>query len=444
MRDAEEHSRRATSVHGFRHSGVLLFILLLSMAVVRFTVISQSVAVHNDERHYAVDGFWIKATVPASVVFHNLLYNHMSPHALYNPRTGDIEYHGEVTRGFPSKDSDLGPYPRAGHPALYMLFLGAAYAPLPATWLLQDDHYVQVARAVNILFDSAMLFLLFAFLQRLTNNRMACLLIALIATLPYSFVNGALAFLDPLGTFCAVLCLWYYTNYAKNGHSFRDWCILGIFLGLSVLTKQSNIIVLPMLVCSIILFTHHIKARHLVLSTSWIIAAMLSTLILFSNPVAFYKEFHRETVRIWSVKSEPTVMAAPPTNKLGLKINEAISNFTLPFRPKENYHFGTIRHKGHPYVRNNFIVRAYELTTPLAAIIFYFCCAVLVARRRFRTWPLISCVLIVIAINPLGNVLRRLYILLPFATILIALGMMEVHGLVARMWNILKSKRNPA
>ncbi len=433
MRNRTEQPQTVTSVTGIQHKSILLFTLLLLLAVLRFTVISQSVAVHNDERHYAVDGFWVKATVPASVVFFDLLYSHMSPHPLYNPLTGEIGHHGTIARGFPSRKDDLGPYRRAGHPALYMLFLGAAYAALPTDWLLHDDHYVHVARAVNICFDSAMLFLLFAVLQRLSNNRTACILTTLIATLPYTFVNGALAFLDPSGTFWAVLCLWYYTIHADNDNCIRDWCIVGIFLGFSVLSKQANIVVLPLLMSTIILFIRHLQARHIAISTVWIVTSMLITLFLLSNPVAFFKEFRRETVRIFRANSEPDVIAVPLTDRLAQDYKNAADNFTLPFRPKKNYHFGMLRHKGHPYVKSSFLVRAYELTTPMSAIIFYLCCAILIARRRYRTWPLISCVLIVIAINPMGSVLRRLYILLPFATILIALGMTEVHGLVAGM-----------
>jgi hypothetical protein len=433
MQNIPEQSQTATSVAGIKHQNILLFTLLLLLAVLRFTVISQSVAVHNDERHYAVDGFWVKATVPASVVFFDLLYSHMSPHPLYNPLTGEIGHHGTIARGFPSRKDDLGPYQRAGHPALYMLFLGAAYAALPTDWLVHDDHYVQVARAVNICFDSAMLFLLFAVLQRLSNNCMACILITLIATLPYTFVNGALAFLDPSGTFWTVLCLWYYTIHAEKDNCIRDLCVVGTFLGFSVLSKQANIVVLPMLMSTIILFIRQLQARHLVVSTSWIVTAMLITLFLFSNPVAFYKEFRRETVRIFRVNSEPIAIAVPLADRLAQDYKKAINNFTLPFRPKSNYHFGMLRHKGHPYVKSSFLVRVYELTTPISAIVVYFCCAILIARRRYRTWPLISCVLIVIAINPLGSVLRRLYILLPFATILITLGMTELHGLVTGM-----------
>jgi 4-amino-4-deoxy-L-arabinose transferase-like glycosyltransferase len=257
-----------------------------------------------------------------------------------------------------------------------------------------------------------------------------------LAGMPYIFVNGALAFLDSFGTFWAILSIWYYIVYMRNHQRFRNWVILGGIMAIAVLGKQSNIIIIPLFLCVTVLFPSRLPAKTLFLSMTCAVISGSITLCIFTNPFAFYEEISRETAPIMAAKQPGFSQEKPAETWIVRSFEKAIQNFTLPFRPKQNYHFGMVRHKGRPFVKNPIIVQAYEITTPSAAAIVCLCCILLVLRRKYAAWPLIACLLVFIAVVPLGNILRRLYILVPYATLIVAFGIAEISHIKTMGWRL--------
>ena len=396
-----------------RYTYVFAFLLLSFFT--RSILMYSFVTVHDDERHYAVDGMWVKAKLPSWIILRDVLYRHANPHPFYNPRTDQLGYHGKIQKGYPKGKGGLGPFRRGGHPPLYMLLLGMLYYFLPQTWLIAGDNLVHVARVFNIALDLVGQFFIFDILWRYFGKRLALVFLVIIGTLPYTLIYGSLAYLDSPGTLFATLSIWFYLKTACYSEKLYHWLILACLVLLSVLIKQSNLIVMLALPGVMLIFPPHLSRTKLWTFLLW--AAICAGIIffIFSSPKALYRETRRMVLRM--------------DNKINP--SKAFRQLALPFQPKKHYHIGRTRHNGRPYVKSRLLIRIYEVGMPLIAAVIYLSAFTLIARRGFRAAPLILTLLLFVVAIPLGSHIRRLYILVPFAVLIVAMTFSDVLAIIS-------------
>lgn len=163
-----------------------MLLILLTVVVLRSVLVTRAVRIHNDERHYALDGFWVKSGLSYPTIWKVMLHGHMHPHPLFNPLTGIIRPHGEFTEGFRDRKDDLATFPRAGHPPLYMIILGGVFLVFSKAWLLQGDNFVLVARMVNTLLDCLTWLMMYQILRSLFGKRFSLWVIVPVALFAFS------------------------------------------------------------------------------------------------------------------------------------------------------------------------------------------------------------------------------------------------------------------
>lgn len=392
----------------------ILIILLLSVFSVRYHIATEAVTVHNDERHYAVDGLWVKSKIPAKIILTDLLYNHIRPHPLWHPDIEEVVYHGETQHAFPNNKGDMGPYPRAGHPALYSLLLGIIFSFIPKSYLLSGDNYVYVARIVNICLDIGSLTLLFDIFRKNFSYKISIATTFLLATAPFTLVYGSLAYLDSPGTFFATISIWYYITFTRKKFEYIHWLTLGTVISLSILIKQSNLLVIPAFISITLLFPPIWKTKKNILASSLcFIFSAFFTFILLCNPLGLYKEIQNPT---------------DPDMSIDFSIKRTSSNFAKLLQPKKHYYFGVERHNTHTYVTEKTLIKLYEITTPIYIIIACISSIIILLNYGYRSIPLIAILLLFIAIIPMGSVIRRLYVFMPFYALIIALSLAIVSN----------------
>ncbi len=392
-------------------------VILCLILIGRVAIVQQHVAIHNDEIHYTTDGMWARAKLPLTQVLWGLLYNHIHPHPFYNPKTEEIGYHGKLVSGFPKPRSNLGPHPRTGHPSLYMLILGPLFMLFDQAWLIGKGS-VYVGRAVSAVFDTlGWLFFLDA-MRRLVGARIALTITAAVLLWPYTFVLGVLAYLDSLGTFFVNLSLWYYVSRVRHSTQLRQWALLGVLVGFAILSKQSNLIAIPPLLSVILIAPPRMTWRRIVFATVCSFVTMIITVSSLCNPVGLYVE---------------TRYPEDPAMDLQVTPQIVLHRLTLPFHPKDHYHFGERRHGGWdnkpPPVRSKLMVKIYEITTPAFFLVFYLAVIYAAVRRKWKALLLALSVIWLLAYIPMGSCMRRAYVLMPFATLVIALAIRDVCDL---------------
>ncbi len=125
----------------------------------------------------------------------------------------------------------------------------------------------------------------------------------------------------------------------------------------------------------------------------------------------------------------------PEDAQMDLQVTPQIvlHRLTLPFHPKDHYHFGERRHGGWdnkpPPVRSKLMVKIYEITTPAFFLVFYLAVIYAAVRRKWKALLLALSVIWLLAYIPMGSCMRRAYVLIPFATLVIALAIRDVCDL---------------
>jgi hypothetical protein len=395
----------------------LLVSFFVALLFFRIIYIVGFVSIHNDERHYALDGLWVKAKLPASRIARDLLYNHARPHPFYNPRTAELGYHGRIEKGYQGEADDLGPYPRAGHPCLYMLGLGAVYSFLPEGWLVEKDHCVQVARAVNILLDTLSILFLFNLLRRCFGKRIAYTVAIPFALWPFTIIFGSLAYLDAPGTFFAVLSAWYYVARVRSNPAPWPWAVLGVLAAMSFLIKQSDLILLPILAGIAVLVPYQFGFLKSFRHSLCALACFALTVCAFCNPVGLLAEIHHSN---------------DPAMGPRFTLEEARRNLLLPFTPQIHYHVGHAlpwfrRLAGGPWMSP-----WYEFTTPAFFALFWAACLFLVLRGSLRSLVLVGTLAVYMTIVRMDLIIRRLHILMPFAAFVIAAALWQLRRLPSK------------
>lgn len=400
-----------------RRSAVLLATLAsIGLAGLRFDSLRR-LPVHNDERHFALDGMWVHAQLPMATVLRVLLYDHVHPHPFYNPRTHDLGHHGSMKSWTGSAEDDLGPYPRVGHPPLSMIALGALFALSSEEWLLTRDHAVRLARGFNIVLDVATLVLLFDVLRRHFHGALAVGITAAIAAWPYDFVLGSLAYLDTPGSCLAMLAVWYYVVKVRGTSRYVTWALLGVLATASVLVKQTDLVVFPILVSVGLLWRPAVRGRQLLARMLASIAAAALSFVLVCNPVAFYEELRHP--------SDPAV------SPKSLSIARVARQLSFPFQSERHYGFKASSDQP-PLVSSPAVVTLYRWSMPIFSGALAAAMAVLLFARRWRALPLIITVIAFVIVVPYGNIPRRLAVIVPSAAVLIAAALVDAGRAVAR------------
>lgn len=396
---------------------VVLLCLLLPVLVValRSALVTRAVMIHNDERHYALDGFWIKSGLPPATIWNVLLRGHMHPHMLYNPMTGKLKRHGEFKRGFPRGNDDLGPFPRAGHPALYMTLLGLVFALFSKAWLLRADHYVLVARTVNTLLDGLTWLMLYQVLRDFFGRRISLWVVVPAALLPYVLVIGSLGYLDAPGTFMIMLCTWFWFRFPR--HEVSPWrgVVLGLLFGAGILMKQSNVFAVPLLAAAAWCRPPRRRARELVVPLLLAAAVCAATVLAGSRP------FDLVTKTMATVESTRHYDTNRHVARDGTK------RIVYLFDAADHYHFGSTPKKPKSFVQSRALIRAHGITFPLLLTAFLLSVVLLLLRRRWRCLALPLVIAGIATVIPVGTCVRRLYLLLPFVLFTIALALWELQ-----------------
>jgi 4-amino-4-deoxy-L-arabinose transferase-like glycosyltransferase len=378
-----------------------VFLAACALLVFRVFYVQPYVTVHNDEIHYAADGLWLKSNLSISEKVGTLFYRHVRPHPYVHPGTDRLVFHGDKDAKFKGR---LATHPRAGHPPLYMVVLATVYSPWSLDYLRADRKYVRIARSVSACFDLAWLILLFDILRRKVSARVAYGIFGFLAVMPFFWVFGTLAYLDSLATFLAVLAAWILIVKIEHGGHLCHWAIIGMALGLGIVAKQSNIAVYPLLAGVFWMFGVKVAGRQLVVGAAVALGVSLLVVPVFSHPVALMTEIRQST---------------DPAMRIKVKTSRTVRQLSFPFQPTKHYHFGRERH-GIPIVKSPWIVDLYEITTPLFFGAFWVSTFVLLLRRRFKMSLLVIALLAFAASVPLGSVVRRIYLLLPFMALVIA------------------------
>jgi len=410
--EAPTHPHRTVRRIGSALLPVLLFIALVA---VRSVLVVSAVKVHNDERHYALDGFWVKADLPAATVWGRLLRGHMSEHLAFNPRTDELKRHGEFTKGFHDAEDDLLRFPRAGHPPLYMMALGALFTPISERWLHAADRYVVIARVFNTVLDCLTWLMLFQLLRRLIGRQLARWVVAPLLLLPYVLVIGSLGYLDGPGTFMLVLCAWVYVARVRDGASLRWWGLLGLLLGAGVMVKQSNVFALPLLAATALVWPPGRRLRDLRVPLALAGALFAATIFAGCNPFDLVSN---------------TMGAVERTRVFGAsRFVEQEGHLRLVYLadPTRHYHFGVTEARPRSYLRSALLIRAHNCTFPVLLAAFVLAVLLLAALRRWRALALPLVIAAITVVIPFGSNVRRLYLLLPFVVLTIGLALFELR-----------------
>jgi hypothetical protein len=391
-----------------------MLLILLTVVVLRSVLVTRAVRIHNDERHYALDGFWVKSGLSYPTIWKVLLHGHMHPHPLFNPLTGIIRPHGEFTEGFRDRKDDLATFPRAGHPPLYMIILGGVFLVFSKAWLLQGDNFVLVARALNTLLDCLTWLMMYQILRSLFGKRFSLWVIVPVALLPYVLVFGSIGYLDSPGTFMMVLCAWVYFLHLRHGAATGWWFLLGLFLGAGILMKQSNVFAFPLLAAAAWIWPPVRKGHALILSLTLLLAAAGVTVVAGCNPRDLVTETMSslESTRVYG---ENRFVARDGSKRLVYLAN-----------PARHYHFGTTKKRPKPFITSPVLVGAHYATFPLLLILFVLSVIVLALLRQWRALSLPLVITLITIVIPVGSCVRRLYMLLPFVVLTIALAVFEL------------------
>ena len=395
---------------------VLVCVLaLLAVVALRSALVTSAVIIHNDERHYALDGFWVKSGLPPAAIWNVLLRGHMHPHPLYNPLTGKLKPHGEFTRGFSRGDDDLATFPRAGHPALFMTLLGPLFAFFSKSWLLRADHYVLLARMVNTLLDCLTWLMLYQLLRDLFGRRISLWVVLPAALLPYVLVIGSLGYLDGPGTFMIVLGAWFWFRFMHRQASPWRGVVLGLLLGAGILMKQSNVFAIPLLAAAVWCRPPRRRARELVLPLALAAAVVAATVLVGCKPLDLVTKT-MDTVERTSRYGANRHVASDGTRRI-----------TYLFDAAGHYHFGSTPGKPKSFVQSRALILAHSITFPLLLAVFLLSVIVLLLLRRWRCLALPLVIIGIATVIPVGTCVRRLYLLLPFALFTIALAVWELQ-----------------
>jgi len=398
-----------------RWGAVALFVLLfLALVTVRATLVISAVKVHNDERHYALDGFWVKSEMPASIIWSRLLRGHVSDHVLYNPRTDEVKRHGEYTRGFHSRDDDLARFPRAGHPPLYMIMLGGIFLLFTKAWLHVVDHYVFVSRVLNTTLDCFTWLMLYQMLRQSFGRSLSLWVMVPVALMPYTLILGSTCYLDGPGTFMIVLCAWVYQFRLRTSAAAGWWILVGLLLGAGVLMKQSNVFAVPLLAGVAWIWPPKRKMKQLMLPAVLMAVAAVGIIFAGCNP----KDLVGKTMSAVELTREFDTNRHVARNGF-LRIAYLVD-------PTSHYHFGVTERRPRRFVRSMFLVRAHFITFPLLLLSFTLAVIILAALRRWRALILPLIIGMITMMIPFGSVVRRLYLLLPFVVLTVALAIHEV------------------
>lgn len=376
------------------------------------------VAVHNDERHYAVDALWTTSALPFAERWERLVYDHVRPHAFHNPKTGEIRLHGEFEEGFHKPSSDLGRVQRAGHPPLHLLVLGVAFLPFETARLLEGDFLVRVSRWLNALLGLAGACLLFGILRRLAGGWPACVIAGGIALLPYSLIFGTLGYADPLCTLLVIASIAYFLRAVRTDPRPRRWAILGVLVGLAVLAKQTGVVLLVCLPALAWAAPPARRPRLLPTAAAFLLGCGV-TVSLLCNPFALYEEVR-----------EPSI----GNTVIEITAERAARYLSLPFKPTGHYRVGSARHPGEDApIGRVLLTRVYEVTTPAFFGAFVLAAAWLILRGNLRVAPLLVALVVFTIMIPLGTAVRRLLPFTPFLAIVIAWGWMQLRAKGARV-----------
>lgn len=401
----ESSQRRQTpKSKGQIRSTPLRWVILAAAALLVFRIVyvQRHVPVHSDEIHYAADGLWLKSSLSTSEKLVTFFYHHVHPHPYVHPGTNRLVFHGDNNAKFKGR---LASHPRAGHPPLYMTVLAAVYSPWSLDYLKSKQRFVRIARSVSAIFDLAWFILLFDILRRRTSARLAYSIFLLLAIMPFFWVFGTLAYLDPIATFFAVLAAWVLV--VKIGCDAQPiyWALLGAAVGLGIAAKQSNVVVFPILVGLFWIFDLYVVRRKLAEGIVVALGVSLLSVSVFTDPVALKAEIQQPT---------------DPAMRININTARMVRQLCFPFQPSKHYRFGRERHHGRPIVKADWIVDCYEITTPLFFGGVWLSVFVLLLKRRWRALLLVTVIIAFSILIPLGTVIRRLYVLFPFMALVIA------------------------
>lgn len=399
-----------------------LVLIFLAVVALRSVLVTGTVRVHNDERHYALDGFWVKAELSFPTIWNLLLRGHVHPHVLYHPRTGEVRRHGGFPTGFNSSKDDLATFPRAGHPPLHMIALGGLFLIFSKAWLLEAEHYVLVARVLNTVLDCLTWLMLFQILRQLFGTRLSLWVIVPVALLPYVLVIGSIGYLDSPGTFMIVLCAWVYFLRLRTSASTGWWVLLGLLLGAGVLMKQSNVFAFPLLAAVAWVWPPVRKGRVLILPLALLLAVTAGTVFTGCNPYDLVTDT-MNTVERTRHYGANRIVARDCSQRLAYLANPAL-----------HYHFSTTPKRPQPFIRSRFLVLAHYVTFPILLACFTLAVITLAIFRRWRALALPLIIVLITIPIPVGSCVRRLYMLLPFVVLTIALAVSELVRRGRKIW----------
>lgn len=380
------------------------------MVTLRSALVTATVAVHNDERHYALDGFWVKSGLSFPMIWNELLRGHLHPHVLYHPRTGEVKRHGDFAKGFNKAKDDLATFPRAGHPPLYMVILGGVFSLFSKAWLLDSGHYVVVARVLNTALDCLTWLMLYQILRQLFGAPASLRVLVPVVLMPYVLVIGSIGYLDSPGAFMIVLCVWIYILRVRKSASTGWWVLLGLFVGLGILMKQSNIFAFPLLAATAWIWPPAQNMRALIFPLTLLVAAAALPVLVGSNP--------RDLVTV-------TMSTVESTRQYGenrFVARDGLKRVIYLANPSRHYHFSVTPKRSKPMVRSRVLAGLHYASFPLLLAGFIVSIIVLASLGRWRALGLPLIIILIAVSIPVGSCVRRLYLLLPFVMLTMALA----------------------
>ncbi len=397
--------------------------LLACLVIVRLPF-AWSMQVHDDERHYAYDGLWAKADLPAAQVFRALVWEHVRPHSFYDPGRNEIRQHGTSTIGYPTAGDRLGTVPRAGHPPLFALLVGAVMACVPTPWLLAGDRAVHVARTVVVALDAAGAIALYVLLRAAFGRALARVVAAVYTLLPYASLFGLLAYLDAPATAFVVASVAFYAAAVRARPSPGRFAVLGALVGLSWLVKETSLVGLPLLACFAAILPCALSARRMVASALLSLGVASAVFTCCCDPIAFVAEIRDP--------STPLLGSVVGLDRVGENLR------TLAHPEEHRYvHTGRLRQGANSALDSRFLA-AYDVTTPSVFALFLASIVWLGFRRNFRLAALGALLLVFLAVTPIHGIVRRFHVVIPFAGFVIAaaVAQLRVSGPIERRWRI--------
>lgn len=381
-----------------------------------------TIRVHDDERHYAYDGLWVKAELPASRIFRALLWEHVRPHVFYDPTHHEIRQHAVSSVGYPKPDDRLGTTPRAGHPPLFALLVGAVMAFVPMDWLLANDHAVHVARTVALAIDAGGALALFVLMRAALGEALAALATAAYALLPYGLLFGMLAYLDAPATAVVVASVAFYVTQVRRLPTRGRFAALGVLVGLSWLIKETSLLGLPLLVCFAAIFPCALPVARQVRAALLTFVVAVAVFASLCNPVAFVHEIRDP--------STPLLGSVVGFDRVG-------ENLRTLVHPEEHryVHTGRLRQGDGSALDSRFLA-VYDVTTPLFFVLLAIALVWLLVRGNFRSAALGALLLVFLAVTPIHGIVRRFHVVMPFGSWLMAAAVAQLRhaGPIERVW----------